>query len=85
MTRPQEQVYVRSESGIFLCFPQQLHNWLEGYHLSTLTRYFPLSVSLYSSRFRNIPYPLSSVAFPFPKALLDIALMLRDSTHTMSY
>jgi hypothetical protein len=46
-----------------------------------LIKYLPLSFSLYSSIDRNIPYPLSRVALPLPKPLLDIALMFRDSTH----
>ena len=38
--------YYLSLSFIFFCFPQQLQSPEDGYHLSTFTRYFPLSKSL---------------------------------------
>ena len=87
MISPQSQRIFRMERSFIsgcIC-PQQWHSWLEGYHLSTLIRYFPRSDSLYSSMFRNIPYPLSRVAFPFPKPLFAIAFKFRSSTQTTSY
>lgn len=65
--------------------PQQLQIWLLGNHLLTLTRYLFRSDSLYSSMDKNIPYPLSRVAFPLPKPLFDKDRRFRSSTHTTSY
>ena len=86
ITAPQSgQRYVRTLSGIFWRYPQQLHSWEDGYHLSTLISGFPRSRSLYESIAVNIPYPLSLVALPFPKSLFAIARRFRSSIHTPSY
>ena len=63
---PQSHFIVRFvRSFISLCIvPQQWHICDDGYHLSALIRYLFLSVSLYASIDRNIPYPLSRAALP---------------------
>lgn len=48
ITRPQSHLYILSASVSFFCLPQQLQSCDDGYHLSTLIKYLPLSFSLYS-------------------------------------
>ena len=82
---PHVQRYTLSDNpSSFFIFPHLLHFLLEGKKRSTFTNSFPFQSSLYSSIFRNIPYPLSCTLFPKCRHWL-IAFISISSTATISY